>query len=82
MVEKKDFWLIDPNSVGVIRFLQYQEQLDKSNDYMIIEEGIIMGIDGEEPPLMQVRKKITIQNARQKWKKLISEDWQVTNPKW
>ena len=82
MVEKKDFWLIDPNSVGVIRFLQYQEKLDNSKDYMIIEEGIIMGIDGEEPPLMKFRKKITIENARQKWKKLISEDWQLTNPKW
>ena len=82
MIKKMDFWLIDPNSVGVILFIQYQEQLDNSKDYMIIEEGIIMGIDGEEPPLMKVRKKINIQNARQKWKKLISEDWQVTNPKW
>jgi len=27
---------------------------------MIIEEGIIMGIHGENPPLMKTRKKIFI----------------------
>ena len=57
-----DFWLIDSNFVGVIHF--YKDHSDKSIDYMFIEEGIIMGINGENPPLMKTRKKIVIEEAR------------------
>ena len=34
---------------------------------MFIEEGIIMGIHGENPPLMKTRKKILIEEARLLW---------------
>ena len=49
---------------------------------MFIEEGIIMGIHGENPPLMKTRKKIVIEEARLLWQKLLSEGWQKTNKKW
>jgi len=49
---------------------------------MIIEEGIIMGIHGENHPLMKTRKKIDIEKARLLWQKLLSEGWQKTNKKW
>jgi len=39
-----DFWLIDSNFVGVMHFYKDRDYSDKSNDYMFIEEGIIMGI--------------------------------------
>ena len=48
---------------------------------MFIEEAIIMGIHGENPPLMKTRKKI-IQEARLLWQKLLNEGWQKTNKKW
>ena len=51
-----DFWLIDPNFVSVIRFYKDIDQSEKSIAYMFIEEGIIMGIHGENPPLMKTRK--------------------------
>ena len=53
-----DFWLIDPNSVGEIRY--YKDNSDESITYMFIEECIIMGIHGENTPLMKTRKKIVI----------------------
>ena len=77
-----DFWLIDSNFVGVMRFYKDKGHYDKSNAYMIIEEGIIKGIYGENPPLMKTRKKIFIKEARILWQKLLNEGWQKTNPKW
>ena len=77
-----DFWLIDSNFVGVIRFYKDRENSEKFIAYMFIEEGIIMGIHGENPPLMKTRKKIFIKEERILWQKLLNEGWQKTNPKW
>ncbi len=82
MNSNNDFWLIDSNSVGVIRFYKDKEDSDKSIAYMFIEEGIIMGIHGENPPLMKIRKRIVMQEARLLWQKLLNEGWQKTNPRW
>ena len=82
MNSNNDFWLIDSNSVGVVRFYKDNEISDGSYPYMIIEEGIIMGIYGENPPLMKTRKKIVIEEARLLWQKLLNEGWQKTNKKW
>ena len=82
MSNKNDFWLIDSNSVGVIRFYRDYGNGDKPIDYIFIEEGIIMGINGEKPPLMKTRKRMNIDEARLFWKNLIEEGWQKTNPKW
>ena len=82
MSKRNDFWLIDSNSVGVIRFYKDYGNEDKFIDYMFIEEGIIMGIHGENPPLMKTRKKMNIEEARLFWKNLLEEGWEKTNPKW
>ena len=82
MGSNNDFWLIDSNSVSVIRFYKDKHPPEKSINYILIEEGIIMGIYGENPPLMKTRKKIDIKEARIIWKKLLKEGWQKTNPKW
>ena len=82
MNSNNDFWLIDPNSVGVMRFYKDQVHSDKSITHMFIEEGIIMGIHRENPPLMKTRKKIVIEEARLLWEKLLGEGWQKTNKKW
>ena len=77
-----DFWLIDSNFVGVMRFYKDKEHSDESIAYMFIEEGIIMGIHGENPPLMKTRKKIVIEEARLLWQKLLNEGLQKTYPRW
>ena len=82
MSSNNDYWLIDPNSVGVMRFYKDKENFKKNITYMFIEEGIIMGIHGENPPLMKSRKKIVIEEARSLWQKLLNDGWQKTNKKW
>ena len=82
MKNENDFWLIDPNSVGVIRFYKKKQNKDDLFEYMLIEEGLVMGSHGENPPLMMTIKEIKIEDARLLWKNLINEGWQKTNPKW
>ena len=82
MRKEKDFWLIDPNSVGVVRFYENNKDKEDLIEYMFIEEGIIMGIHGENPPLMKTRREMKIEDARLFWKKLINEGWLKTNRKW
>ena len=82
MNSNNDFCLIDSNFVGVISFYKDKKHSDKSIPYMYIEEGIIMGIHGENPPLMKTRKKIVIEEARLLWQKLLKEGWQQTTKKW
>ena len=82
MNSNNDFWLIDSNFVGVMRFYKDKENSEKSIAYMFIEEGIIMGIHGENPPLLITRKKIVFEEARLFWQKLLNEGWQKTNKKW
>jgi len=73
-----DFWLIDSNFVGVMRFYKDIDHSDKSIDYMFIEEGIIMGIHGENAPLMKTRKKIFIEEARLCSEKIMSlKSWSI-----
>ena len=81
MKKENDFWLIDSNYVGVIRFKKNKNKKDLI-EYMFIEEGIVMGSHGENPPLMKTRKEMKIEDARLFWKNLINEGWQKTNPKW
>ena len=82
MINENDFWLIDSNSVGVIRFYKDEKKTDKQNIYIFVEEGIIMGIYGENPPFMKNKKKMEISEARLLWKKLLKEGWRNTNSKW
>ena len=65
-----------------MRFYNDIDESNKSISYMFIEEGIIMGIHGENPPLMKTRKKVFIEDARLLWQKLLSEGWQKTFPRW
>ncbi len=45
-----------------MRFYKDRDYVDKSIDYMFIQEGIIMGIHGENPPLMKTEKKFLLQD--------------------
>ena len=82
MRKENDFWLIDSNSVGVIRFYKNNENKEDFIEYMLIEEGIVMGSHGENPPLMKSRREMKIEDARLFWKNLMNQGWQKTNPKW
>ena len=61
-----------------MRFCKVKDHSDKSINYIFIEEGIIMGINGENPPLIKTRKKIVIKDAGLLWQKLLNAGWQKT----
>ncbi len=67
----KDFWLIDSNFVGMMRFYKDKEHSYKSTAYMFIEEGIIVGIHEKNPPLIKTGKKFVTEEAILLWKKLV-----------
>tara|TARA_Y100001933_G_scaffold118076_1_gene118105 strand:- start:534 stop:716 length:183 start_codon:yes stop_codon:yes gene_type:complete len=55
---------------------------NNSQEYIYLEEGIVMGNYGEKPPLMKRSREMNIDEARKYWQKLITEGWQLTDPKW
>ena len=75
-------WLICPNWTEVRRFTKNSDNNDKFNEYMFIDSGIVTGIYGDKPPLMKTRREEKIEKARKEWQNLITEGWQVTDPKW
>ena len=42
---------------------------------MFIDSGRILGVLGKEPTLMKTREKHKVNNARDEWKILITQDW-------
>tara|TARA_Y100000589_G_scaffold330765_1_gene381501 strand:+ start:1494 stop:1739 length:246 start_codon:yes stop_codon:yes gene_type:complete len=81
MEKVKSHWLICPNWVEVQCFTRNTNK-DDSNQYVIVDQGIVMGTYGEKPPLMKNRREMKIDDARKYWQKLITEGWQQTEPKW
>ena len=75
-------WLICPNWTEVRRFTNNNNNKDKFFEYMFIDSGIVVGVLGENPPLMKTRKEMKIDNARKEYQQLITSGWQVTEPKW
>ena len=78
----EEAWLICPNWTEVRRFIKNKNNKDKFFEYMFIDSGIVVGSISESPPLMKTRKEIKIAAARKEYQKLITEGWQVTEPKW
>ena len=75
-------WLICPNWTEVRKFTKNINKEDRSNSYICIDSGIVKGAYGNKPPLMKNRREEKIDKARKQWQNLISEGWQITEPKW
>jgi len=76
------FWLINSNRSRVKRFAKNKQNKDKFFEYMFIDSGRILGVLGEEPPLMTTRVQLKVDRARDEWKKLIAQGWRRTKPVW
>ena len=53
---------------------------DKFLEYIFIDSVRILGVLGKEPPLMTTRNELKVDNARDEWKKLITQGWRITKP--
>ena len=78
----EEAWLICPNWTEVRRFTKNQNNKDKFFEYMFVDSGIVVGSNGELPPLLKTRKEIKIDDARKEYQQLVTSGWQVTEPKW
>ena len=78
----QSFWLINSNRSEVRRFIKNTENKDRFFEYMFVDSGKIVGVLGKEPPVMTKREELKIDNARDEYKKLLSQGWRKTPPVW
>ena len=74
----RGYWLINANRSKVRRFTVNRENKDQFNKYVFIDNGKIIGVLGKEPPLLQRREEFKLEEAREIWKKLITQGWRRT----
>ena len=75
----RGYWLINSNRSEVRRFTENRANKDQFNKYIFIDKGKILGYLGKEPPLLKTREEVKLKEAREIWKKLISQGWRRTN---
>ena len=79
---EKSFWLINSNRSRVKRFQKNNQNKDKFFEYMFIDSGKIIGVLGQQPPLMVTREEVKIDQARKEWKKFLAQGWRHTKVVW
>ena len=75
----RGYWLINSNRSEVRRFTENKANQDQFNKYVFVDNGKIIGVLGKEPPLLQNREELKLEEAREIWKKLIAQGWRRTN---
>ena len=74
----REYWLINTNRSKVRRFTVNRENKDQFNKYVFIDIGKIIGVLGKVPPLLQKREEFKLEEARDIWKRLITQGWRRT----
>ena len=74
----KEHWLINSSRSRVKRFTINKQNKDKFFEYMFIDSGKIVGVLGQQPPVMTTREELKIDEAREEWKKLLAQGWRKT----
>ena len=74
----REYWLINSNRSEIRRFTENRANKDQFNKYVFIDNGKRLGYLGKEPPLLQKREEVKIEEAREIWKKLILQGWRRT----
>ena len=80
MVE--EYWLINSNRSKVKRFHKKNKNKDKFFEYMYIDSGKIIGLLGQQPPVMTKREELKLDKAREEWKKFLAQGWRQTRIVW
>ena len=78
----KSHWLINPNRTEVKRFIKNNKSIDGVFEYMFVDTGKIVGMFGEEPPIMTTTVSVEIELAREIYERLISQGWFKTEEVW
>ena len=78
----KSHWLINPNRTEVKRFIKNDKSIEGVFEYMFVDTGKIVGMFGEEPPIMTTTVSVDIELAREIYERLISQGWFKTEEVW
>ena len=78
----KSHWLINPNRTEVKRFIKNEKSIDGVFEYMFVDTGKIVGMFGEETPIMITSVSVDIELAREIYERLISQGWVKTEEVW
>ena len=82
MSNADSFWLINSRRTEVKRFLRNKKSDDKFFEYIFVDTGDIIGVLGDNPPLMKKRVSVKINEAREIYKRLLCQGWRRTKPVW
>ena len=61
----EEHWLINSNRSRVKRFSKNIQNKEKFFEYMFIDSGKIVGVLGQQPPVMTTREELKIDEARE-----------------
>jgi len=78
----ENYWLINSNRSRVKRFSKNNQNKDKFFEYMFIDSGRILGVLGNEPPLMTTREELNVDKARDEWRKFSAHGCRRSIPVW
>tara|TARA_A100001035_G_scaffold242212_1_gene208592 strand:- start:75 stop:317 length:243 start_codon:yes stop_codon:yes gene_type:complete len=78
----EEYWLINSSRSRVKRFIRNKQNKDKFFEYMFIDSGKVVGVLGQQPPVLTTREELKIDEAREEWKKFISQGWRKTRVVW
>ena len=78
----KSYWLINSNRTEVKRFIKNEKSIDGVFEYMFVDTGKIVGVLGNEPPVMTTTVSVDIDLAREIYERLLSQGWRKTKEVW
>ena len=78
----KSYWLINSNKSEVKRFIKNDKSIDGIFEYMFIDTGKIIGVFGENQPVLTTTVSVDIDLAREIYKRLLSQGWSKTEETW
>ena len=78
----KSYWLINSKRNEVKRFIKNEKSIDGFFEYVFIDTGKIIGLLGDEPPLMITTVSVEIDLAREIYERLLLQGWKKTVEVW
>ena len=75
----RGYWLINFNRSEVRRFTEERANKDQFNKYVFIDNGKIIGVLSKKTPLQKSREEFKIVEAREIRKRLIEQEFRITN---
>ena len=77
-----EHWLINSNRSEVKRFIKNDKSIDEVFEYMFIDSWKIVGVLGNEAPVITTTVSVDIDLAREIYERLLSQGWRKTKVVW